>query len=174
MIWKSRQQCNLSTPNWLQPVKFVNSQRQEFLKFLISQQWNSQSKKSFSIHSKINWGIRLNVFGDLNLKTFLKLKEKGILFTRGYQAIREPLTFICQRVQHRLLESCILSLFFILSRHLAPMSIFISMLSCTLHCNAPYIVPNKLSYLLTTSKHINSTTHAKVFNLQRCELCKET
>ena len=40
MIWKSRQQCNLSTPNWLQPVKFFNSQlarfeveRQEFLKF---------------------------------------------------------------------------------------------------------------------------------------------
>ena len=38
--------------------------------------------------------MRLNVFGDLNLKTFLKLRKKGMLFTIGYQAIREPLTLL--------------------------------------------------------------------------------
>ena len=34
--------------------------------------------------------------------------------------------------------------------------------------------PNKLSHLSIMCKYVNSTTHAMVFNLQLCELCKFT
>ena len=34
--------------------------------------------------------------------------------------------------------------------------------------------PNKLSHLTTTCNYVNLTTHATVFNLQPCELCKES
>ena len=37
-------------------------------------------QKKTSLYT-LNWGLRLNVFSDLNLKTVLKVRKKGILFT---------------------------------------------------------------------------------------------